>query len=66
MDAVQIGNLEGFGLPLGSKVATISGNRFMLAGDAASLIDPVTGDGIGNAMLSGVSRRASHKMPPAK
>jgi len=52
-DATEVGTLEGFGLPLGSKKMHISGNHFMLAGDAASLIDPISGDGIGNAMLSG-------------
>ncbi len=52
-DAKHIGELEGFGLPLGSNIKTISGPHFMLCGDAASLIDPATGDGIGNAMLSG-------------
>ena len=51
--AIQQGDLEGFGLPLGSKIGILSGCRFMLAGDAASLIDPISGDGIGNAMLSG-------------
>ena len=44
-DAVQVSPPEGFGLPLGSKVPVISGERFMLAGDAASLIDPITGEG---------------------
>ncbi|MCD6010549.1 MAG: geranylgeranyl reductase [Flavipsychrobacter sp.] len=52
-NATQVSELEGFGLPLGSKIQTISGNNFMLIGDAASLIDPISGDGIGNAMLSG-------------
>jgi len=44
---------KGFGLPLGSGKGKISGNRFLLLGDAASLIDPFTGEGIGNAMVSG-------------
>jgi flavin-dependent dehydrogenase len=52
-NAAQVGELEGFGLPLGSNICTISGDSFMLTGDAASLIDPISGDGIGNAMLSG-------------
>jgi geranylgeranyl reductase family protein len=52
-DATQVGGLEGFGLPLGSGTGIISGHRFLLAGDAAALIDPLSGEGIGNAMLSG-------------
>ncbi len=47
------GDIKGFGLPLGSRKVQISGNRFMLCGDAASLIDPATGEGIGQAMVSG-------------
>ena len=43
----------GWGLPLGSKKRQLSGNRFLIAGDAGSLIDPFTGEGIGNAMFSG-------------
>ena len=52
--ATQSGELEGFSLPLGSGKGRISGDRYVLLGDAASLIDPATGDGIGNAMLSGL------------
>ncbi|MFN3426443.1 MAG: NAD(P)/FAD-dependent oxidoreductase [Candidatus Thermochlorobacter sp.] len=48
-----VGDIKGFGLPLGSKRFHISGERFLLTGDAASLIDPLTGEGIGEAMLSG-------------
>ncbi len=44
---------KGFGLPLGSKKRKISAERVLLCGDAASLIDPFTGEGIGNAMTSG-------------
>jgi len=47
------GKIEGYGLPLGSRKITISGDHFMLAGDAASLIDPATGEGIGQSMISG-------------
>jgi len=48
------GDIKGWGLPLGSKRRKISGNRFLLTGDAASLIDPFTGEGIGNAMVTGM------------
>ncbi len=43
----------GYGLPLGSKERQLSGDHFMLVGDAAHLIDPLTGEGIGNAFYSG-------------
>ena len=46
--AEKVGKTLGFGLPLGSKQRPISGERMMLVGDAASLIDPFTGEGIGN------------------
>lgn len=53
-DAEIVGPLEGFGLPLGSKKRVISGDHFMLIGDAGHLIDPLTGEGIGHAFYSGV------------
>ena len=53
-NATLIDDVKGFGLPLGGIRRKISGERFMLCGDAASLIDPLTGEGIGNAMLSGM------------
>ena len=49
----RIGPLIGFGLPFGSRRVRVAGDRFMLIGDAAALVDPASGDGIGNAMLSG-------------
>jgi geranylgeranyl reductase family protein len=52
-NAKPLENMQGFGLPLGSKKRSISGERFLLTGDAASLIDPFTGEGIGNAIRSG-------------
>ena len=47
------GKIVGYGLPLGSKSRHISGDHFMLVGDAAYLVDPLTGEGIGNAFYSG-------------
>lgn len=52
--AEMIDSIKGWGLPFGSKQRQISGNQFLLLGDAASLIDPFTGEGIGNAMISGI------------
>lgn len=53
-DAEMTSTLDGYGLPLGSKKRVISGNRYMLVGDAAFLIDPFTGEGIGNAICTGI------------
>ncbi|MBK7430250.1 MAG: geranylgeranyl reductase family protein [Bacteroidetes bacterium] len=54
LGAELLGEIKGFGLPLGGKKRKLSGDNFMLCGDAASLIDPLNGEGIGNAMLSGL------------
>lgn len=43
----------GWGLPLGSKRRKGYGNGYLLVGDACCLIDPFTGEGVGNALLSG-------------
>ena len=42
----------GWNLPVGSIRRKSHGNGFLLLGDAAGLIDPFTGEGIGNAMYS--------------
>ncbi len=46
--------VQGWGLPLGNRRRPLSGAGYMLVGDAGSLIDPFTGEGISNAMISGV------------
>jgi geranylgeranyl reductase family protein len=51
--ATRLGPIRGFGLPLGSKRRLISGDGYLLLGDAASLIDPFSGEGISHAMVSG-------------
>lgn len=52
-DAKPLESIKGFGLPMGSKRRPCSGDRFLLLGDAASLIDPFSGEGIGMAIRSG-------------
>ena len=47
------GEVKGWTLPLGSKHRKLTFNGCVLLGDAASLIDPFTGEGVGNAMTSG-------------
>ena len=51
--ATMTGNIRGAYLPLFTGKRKISGERFMLCGDAASLVNPATGAGIGQAMQSG-------------
>lgn len=52
-DARPLEPVKGWGLPLGSKRRKGYGDGYVLVGDAAALIDPFTGEGIGNALLSG-------------
>ena len=53
--ARALGPVRGFGLPLGGgRTLPLSGARFMLCGDAASLIDPLQGHGIDTAVQSGI------------
>lgn len=53
-DAVQEGKTVGWGLPMGDSIKPVSGDGFLLVGDAAHLIDPFSGEGIGNALYSGM------------
>ena len=50
----MVGKIQAYGLPLWDRKRRISGDRYMLTGDVASLIDPVTGEGIGHAAISGM------------
>jgi geranylgeranyl reductase family protein len=52
-NATLIGDIKGWSIPFGYGKHPISGNRFMLIGDAASIADPSTGEGIGQAIVSG-------------
>ena len=46
------GEVLGWSLPLASAKRACAGDGFILVGDAASLIDPFSGEGIGNGMKS--------------
>lgn len=52
-DAKLIDPVKGWRLPLAIEKRSVSGAHYLLTGDAGALIDPFTGEGIGNAMLSG-------------
>ena len=52
--AVLEGSIQGLGLPLASKRCRLSGDGYLLVGDAGHLIDPFTGEGISHAMISGM------------
>lgn len=61
-EAEMVGNIKGWTLPLGSNHKKPYGEGFVLVGDAASLIDPFSGEGIGNAMTSGkIASATIHK-----
>jgi len=47
-----MGTAGGWSIPLASAHRTCAGDGFVLIGDAASLVDPFSGEGIGNGMKS--------------
>lgn len=53
-NATLVDKIQGWGLPMGMEQLPVSGDNFLLVGDAASLIDPFSGEGIGNALYSGM------------
>jgi len=53
INAKLTGKIEANRLPYYTGPIQIAGDNYLLLGDAARLIDPFTGEGIGNAMVSG-------------
>lgn len=51
--AKMVSKLQAWSLPLGSVRRQVHADNVLLVGDAAGLVDPFSGEGIGNAMLSG-------------
>lgn len=54
-DAIRVSPLKARGLALSRNLKNLSGERYLLLGDAALLVDPFTGEGIGLAMASAES-----------
>lgn len=52
-NAEKLNDIKGWTLPFGSFKRKLHGKGWFLVGDAASLVDPFSGEGIGNAMTSG-------------
>ncbi|MGC8865463.1 MAG: NAD(P)/FAD-dependent oxidoreductase [Bacteroidales bacterium] len=46
--------LQGGWLPIGHEIGEVVNGHILRVGDAASLVDPLAGEGIGNALLSGL------------
>ena len=52
-NAKKLTPIKAWSLPFGSKKRKVHANNVLLVGDAAGLVDPFSGEGVGNAMLSG-------------
>lgn len=50
----HVENVQGHGIPVSLDWRPLTAPGVALAGDAAALADPFTGEGIGNALLSGI------------
>lgn len=53
-DAKQESKWRGWGIPYGFNDLTLSGDRFLLVGDAAGLANPFYKEGVGTGMMSGI------------
>lgn len=51
--ATPLEQVQGWGLPLASRRRKAGGDGYLLVGDAASLVCPTSGEGIGTGMISG-------------
>lgn len=57
--AEEVSSIKGFHLPLGGTKKPISGDGYLLVGDAAYLVDPIGGHGIDKGVFSGI-KAAEH------
>jgi geranylgeranyl reductase family protein len=52
-EAEIVGGIKGWSIPFAYQKYPSSGDRFLLCGDAMSIADPSTGEGIGQAIVTG-------------
>ena len=52
-NAEPVGEEEGWGIPVASLRRKVVGDGWLLVGDAASMVSPNTGEGIGTGMMTG-------------
>jgi geranylgeranyl reductase family protein len=57
--AERVGGVQGWNLPTPDFSRVLCGDGWVLAGDAAGLVDPFSGEGIGNALVSGKAAAGS-------
>ena len=58
-NAELVSKIQGWGLPMVTGRKPVSGEGYLLTGDAAALIDAFSGEGIGNALYSGMLAAAA-------
>lgn len=63
---VDPGTLAGHRLPLSSVRPSLGAGRVLLAGDAAGLVDPITGEGIHTALQTGMLAGRAAATDPAR
>lgn len=51
--AEPLESVKGWGIPFASRKRKVLGDNYLLLGDAASMVNPLNGEGIGTAMMSG-------------
>lgn len=53
-EAKLLGKIDGWGIPIYTQREPVCGTSYLLTGDAARLVDPFSGEGVGNALFSGM------------
>jgi len=52
-DATMVGGLKAYRIPIYNRYKKIYGNRVLLVGDSANIVDPLSGEGVANAIRTG-------------